>query len=164
MVESLPPESPARTGKAKLPRGVTFLTMGVLTIAGFYAARLVLALLRWQELDQLPGVRPGYIVGVSLVWAVTAAGLWRGLRLRKTWAPQLTRLAVIVYSGFSWLERLFTADNRNGSFFGLQLQYGLPVNWPFLLFLDLVGILFVFWILSRRQVKEIFGEFHERKP
>jgi hypothetical protein len=152
MAESLPPESHLRSTRVKPPRSVTFLSLGVLTIAGFYAVRIGLALLRWQELAQFPGVSPGYIAGVSLLWAVAASGVWWGLRLRKSWAPALTRLAAVLYSGFSWLERWMIAA-RN--------EDGLPVNWPFVLVLNLAGILFVFWTLSRRQVKELFGELHE---
>ena len=160
------PEQPARTGRVKAPRSVTFLSLGVLTIAGFYAVRAGLAVLSWQELAQFPTVLPAYIFGVSLVWAGLAAGLWWALRQRKTWAPPLTRLAVMVFSLFTWLERAYKAGLTENGFSGLQLGQSLPVrwlpvNWPFLLVFNLVGILMVFWILSREHVKEYFGEFNE---
>jgi hypothetical protein len=163
------PDHPAQPARVKPPRSVTFLSLGVLTIAGFYAVRVGLAVFSWQELAQFPTVSPGYITGVSLVWTGLAAGLWWALRRRKAWAPSLTRLSLAVFSLFTWLERAYQAGLTENGFSSLQLRQSLPVNWlpvnwPFLLVLNLVGILMVFWILSRGHVKEYFGEFNERKP
>ena len=150
--------------QVKKPRSVTFLTIGVLTIAVFYAVRIGLAVLRWKELVQFPGISPGFIAGVSLFWAAAALGLWWGLHRRKTWAPRYTRLAAVVFSGYAWLERMIAAGLTDNGFSVLQLVDTVPVNWPFMLSITFVGILLVFWILSREHVKEIFGDIHERKP
>lgn len=164
MRRSPAPEQLTQPDRSKPPRGVTFLSLGVLTIAGFYAIRMGLAFLRWNDLVQFPGVSPGFIAGESLVWTVLAASVWWGLRQRKSWAPPITRLAALVYSIFSWLERWILASNLENGFFGLQWRRTLPVNWPFLLVLNLACIVLVFWILSKQHVKELFGDFHAQKP
>jgi len=157
-------DSPLKAQRVKPPRSVTFLSLGVLTIAGFYALRLGLVLLSWQDLSRFPRVSPAYIAGVSLVWALAAAGVWWALRRRKAWAPALTRLAVVVFSAFTWLERAYQAGLTENGFSGLQLGHSFPVNWSFVLVSNLVVILLVFWILSRKHVRKYFGEFNERKP
>lgn len=134
------------------PRSVTLLALGVLTIAGLNTARFVLALVRWQELSIFTEILTAYIALTGAAWAVVAWllawGLWRG----KTWAPRFMRLAVLIFSGYYWLDRLFLANRR------AWLEPNFPVNWLFLIGLNFFGFGLVFWTLSRQTSKKFFGD------
>lgn len=137
------------------PRSVTLLAMGVLSIAGFYTARLLLALAQWHDLSTFAGVSPGYIAFIGLVWALCAWplgwGLWRG----KTWAPRLARSAALLYSVYYWLEQVILATRQAGSF-------SVPIYAPFAAVVNLLCVLLCFYILARVKVRAYFGELNER--
>jgi hypothetical protein len=137
------------------PRSVTVVALGVLTIAGLNTARVILALVRWQALDHFPGVPQFYIACTGAVWAVAAWsiawGVWRG----ETWAPRVMRLAVLVYSGYYWLDRLFMANRT------VWFEPVLPVNWLFAAGLNGFVFWLVYWTLSRPISKKFFGELNE---
>jgi hypothetical protein len=138
------------------PRGVTYLASGVLSIAGFYTIRLVLALVKWQELSTFAGVSPGYIAFTGLVWTLCAWplawGLWRGL----TWAPPVARASGLAYSIYYWLEQLILTSRQTGTL-------SLPAHAPFAAVVNLLCVLFLVWILSRAKTRAFFGDFNERK-
>ena len=140
---------------AARPRSVTFLAMGVLSIAGFYSARLLLALREWQDLSTFEGVSPAYLAITGLVWALCAWslgwGLWRG----KTWAPHLARIAALSFSAYYWLDQLIRTTRQEGAF-------SLPVNAPFAAVVNLLCVLLLFLILGRARTRAFFGEFNDR--
>ncbi len=137
------------------PRSVTFLATGVLSIAGFYTARLLLALVQWQDLSTFAGVSPAYIAFTGLVWALCAWplgwGLWRG----RTWAPRLARGAALLYSVYYWLEHVILATRQAGTF-------SAPIYAPFAAVVNLLCVLLCFYILAGVKARAFFGEFNER--
>lgn len=138
------------------PRRVTYLTLGVLTIAGLSAVRLVMALRQWKFLGGLPGVSPLYITVTGLIWTLVAVplvwGLWRG----RSWAPRYARVAALVYSGYFWAERLFLFDRMPGRWIHF------PENAPFILAANLLLLIFTFWSTSGAKPDLFFGVTHER--
>ena len=145
--------SPGEAKKPGRPRPVTLVAFGVLTIAGLYTARLLLALARWQDLNSFSGVSPLYIAITGLVWTGCAWpltwGLWRG----RPWAPRWARLAGLVYTVYYWLDRLGIAARQAGS---------LPVNFLFAAGLNLTCIGLLYWGLSMKKSRAFFGETDER--
>ena len=144
------------TATRSRPRRVTYLTLGVLTIAGLSVVRFVMALRQWKFLGDLPGVSPLYIMVTGLVWTLVAFplvwGLWRG----RSWAPRYTRVAALVYSGYFWAERLFLFDRTPGHWIHL------PENAPFILAANLLLLIFTFWSTSGAKPDLFFGVTHER--
>ena len=138
------------------PHRVTYLALGVLTIAGLSAVRFVLALRQWTFLGSLPGVSPLYIVISGLVWLLAAGplawGLWRG----RSWAPRLVQAAALVYSAYFWVERLFLFDRIPGRWIHV------PENTPFILAVNLLLLIFTFWSTSGAKPNLFFGVTHER--
>lgn len=138
------------------PRRVTYLALGVLTIAGLSAVRLILALRQWTFLGSLPGVSPLYIMSTGLVWTLVAGllvwGLWRGC----SWAPRYSQVAALAYSSYFWAERLFLFDRTPGSWIHL------PDNAPFILVANLLLLIFTFWSTSGAKPDLFFGVTHER--
>jgi hypothetical protein len=138
------------------PRRVTYLALGVLTIAGLSAVRFVLALRQWVFLGSLPGVSPLYIMITGLVWTLAAGllawGLWRG----RPWAPRLCQASALVYSAYFWAERLFIFDRIPGRWIHV------PENAPFILAVNLLLLIFTFWCTSDAKSTLFFGVTHER--
>jgi H+/Cl- antiporter ClcA len=137
------------------PRRVTYLALGVLTIAGLSAVRFALAIKQWKFLDSLPGVSPVYIMSTGLVWILTAGplawGLWRG----HSWAPRTCQTAALAYSAYIWIERLFLFDRTPGSWIHF------PDNAPFILVVNLLLLLFTFWSTTGPKPDLFFGATHE---
>lgn len=131
------------------PFGVTLLALGVLILAGINLDRFIEAIRLWEYLSQLLPVSPLYLAVTGLVWGLAgipiALGLWRGWR----WAPRLTRLGVLAYLLYYWVDRL-----------SIENQSGQSVNLPFAAGATLVILVYVFWLLSLRKVKNFFGETH----
>ena len=65
--------------------------------------------------------------------------------------PRLTRLAVLAYLLYYWLDRLL-----------IENQVGRQSNLPFATGATLAVLVIVFWLLSLRKVKAFFGETHEQ--
>jgi len=141
------PETPRR------PFGVTIITLGVLSIACLNLTRLVLAIRQWQFLAGLGGVSPLYLVLTGLVWGVVGlvwvTGLWRSA----AWAPFFTRRAVLIYTVYVWLERLLLVPWSADRF--------VPPNWAFSVGMNLVVLVVVYWVFSRKNTKAYFGVFNE---
>ena len=157
----VPPENIV-AGKTQFPRprAVTLLALGVLTIASLNLLRWVLALSTWDFLSGWPGVSPLYLLLTGLIWSLVAwpvgVGLWKG----KPWAPRWARGLAGVYTIYFWLERLFLYDRPAAA---ALLQPYLPNNWVFLVGLNLIGLVMVYWILVRPKTIEFFGDVHEQR-
>jgi len=142
-----------RVTKTPRPRGVTLLALGVLTIASLNLLRWVLAVRDWSFLSEWSGASPLYLLLTGLVWTVIGWPVWAGLWWGKPWAPGwLMRLAG-AYSIYFWLERLFLYD-RPASVPAFQPL--LPGNWGFLVGLNLVSLVIVFWVLRHKKAKAYF--------
>lgn len=110
------------------------------------------ALADWAWLSSLPLKVPLIYLALSgLIWALTGSALLWGLWRHQAWAPWATRLAVLSYTLYYWLDRLWLAAN------GPQ-----DANRPFA-FLVTVGMLASIFIIFRlARVSAYFGEKHER--
>jgi hypothetical protein len=134
----------------KRPFSVTLLAGLVLIITIVHLVRFVYALTLWSFLTNLPGKPPLYLaltglIG-SLAGAVVSWGLWTG----KPRAPLATRLLIVVYLVYQWVEQILSV--RAGNEFE---------NWPFWTSMTLIILIFVNWTLSHSGAKAYFGEMHE---
>ena len=140
------------------PFSVTLLALGVLSITGLNLARFILAVDRWEFLEDLPGISPLYISLTGLAWSAAGLvlfwGIWRGL----SWAIGFTRAVLLSYAAYYWLDRIFLAErvavNAQGETF-------LPLNWPFAVTITAIILAVTVWILSRPDTKAFFGEKNE---
>jgi hypothetical protein len=148
MSDNLPnpinPQSPAR------PLGVTFLALGVLTIASFNLIRFFQAIQLWGFLAEFPMISRPYLAASGLVWGVAglvlAWGLWRGYTL----AWRFTFIFAGAYTLYYWIDSLWVGNS------------GIPANLPFSAGLNLILILVIVWILTRPGARSFFGVMHER--
>jgi hypothetical protein len=137
--------------RARRPWSVTWLSLGVLTIAGINLLRFIQALRQWQFLRDVLAISPLYIVLTGLVWAIVgvplAWGIWRGWHR----AVPFTLIGAGAYSIYYWLDRQIIA------------RYA-PVEWKFSLLLNLAILLGLVSIFTRRKVKDFYGEKHGQRP
>jgi hypothetical protein len=139
----------------KRPRSVTILSILVLTQSALYLTRLLLTIVDWDfwQAQFLPGTAP-YLVVTAALWGpvllLIGLGLWRGARRART----LLRYLAPVYLAYAWVEQLALGLVNNGG-----------QAWPFWLVTSLLLLFWLYWILSRPQVKNFFGDrLHERQP
>jgi hypothetical protein len=138
------PPDPDRLVSPPRPLSVTFLALGVLTIAGLNLIRFYQSIQLWGFLSEFPTVSPLYIAASGLVWGVAglalAWGLWRG------YAParRLTLIFVAAYTLYYWIDRLWVG------------KPGLSANLAFSAGLNLVLILLTVWILTRPRARTFF--------
>lgn len=134
----------------KRPFSVTLLTVLVLSITIVHLVRFINTLTLWNFLTELPGKSPiylgltgmfGFIAGALLSW-----GLWTG----KPRAPLAAAVLTVIYLCIQWLEQILAV--RAGNEFE---------NWPFMVGMTLIVLIFVFWTLSHASSKAYFGEMHE---
>jgi hypothetical protein len=133
--------------KPKRPLGVTLLSLGVLILAVLNLTRLLSAIRFWSFLQEILPFSDLYLIGTGLIWAGFGLplfwGLWHGL----PWAPGITRIAAVAYLIYYWLDRLLLANHS-----------GREVNLPFAIGASLVGLVWIFWILSRPKTKIFFRQ------
>jgi hypothetical protein len=131
--------------RPKRPLGVTLLAIGVLTIAVLNLTRLLSAVRSWPFLQEILPFSGLYLIGTGLIWAGFGLplfwGLWHGL----AWAPGFSRIAVVAYLIYYWLDRLLLANHP-----------GRGANLPFAIGASLTGLALTYWILSRRKAKFYF--------
>lgn len=137
--------------KAKRPKSVTWLAIGVLTLAVLHFSRLVNTITKWDYYATLPLSVPLIFFVVSgLIWGLAALylgfGLWRG----KNWALRFTNYGAIAFTLYYWVDRLFLSSDplRNTN---LRFSLGATVS--------LLAI--IYWILSRPKAQLFFGETNE---
>jgi hypothetical protein len=133
------------------PTSVTILTGLVLIIAVINLVRFAHSLLQWNFLRELLPVPPLYLAATGLIWGGLGLVLVYGLLRGMTWAPLFTRLVFPAYFLVFWLDRLFLAS-----------PLSREANLMFAVAGTIVILIWVFWTLSRRNVKLYFGETHER--
>jgi hypothetical protein len=128
------------------PLGVTLLIVVVLIFTGLNLLRLILTIQSWNFLAGLLTVSPWYLALTGLVWTILGCALIWGLWLRIAWAPNVARLLSGIYVLYYWVDRLFVADRS-----------GLEASWPFTLVICLVLLLWIFWLFTRRKIRNYFG-------
>jgi len=137
--------------KKKRPFSITLLAILVLCIAVVYLARLRETLASWSSLVELLPISPGYLSLTGLVWGITGFILAFSLWFRVSWSPIVTRLVLVVFTIYYWLENIFLIDHTLRS-----------PNWPFRTAINIIIVAWAFWILSRPGAKIYFGEIDER--
>ena len=130
----------------KRPAGVTLLSLGVLIIAILNLVRLLSAIRFWVFLQAILPFSGLYLVGTGLIWAGFGLPLFWGLWHGHPWAPGFTRIATGAYLIYYWLDRLLLTNHP-----------GREANLPFALGASLVGLVSIYWILSRPKAKVFFS-------
>ena len=96
---------------------------------------------------------PFCLVTSGLIWTIAGMRGWCGLWWLKRWGAGFTRGLALVFSLYTWLERLFLLDRPAKA---LVFQPILPANWIFLAGLNILLLIWVFW--STRQTKREAGK------
>jgi hypothetical protein len=112
--------------------------------------RFIIALTWWSFLTTLPGKPPLYLALTGLFGTLAGVVVFWGLWTGKPRAPLATRIIIVVYLGYQWLEQFLSV--RAGNKFE---------NWPFAIAATVIFLIFVFWTLSHSAAKAYFGEMHE---
>lgn len=117
------------------PAGVTFILMGVLTIAVINLVRAVEALAGWKLWAGLLPVSPLYLTisGVfwMVVWLPLAWGLWHG----HGWSRRFAILAAWAFSLYYWFDLAFIKKGAEKN------------NLPFLIAANLILLAATHWVL-----------------
>lgn len=141
----------SRQGPIKRPAGVTILGWGVLIIACLNLVRFVQAIQQWFFLQGLPVASPLYIALSGLIWGMAALILGWGIFKRAGWAVAFSRLGVLAYWGYVWLDRWL-----------IQQSPDRWTNLPFKLGMTILLGGWIFWYLSRPHIRNYFGVMHDR--
>jgi len=124
------------------------LAMGVITIAGIHLIRLIQTIRNWDFLAELPGVPLVFLAISGLLWAAIGfplgVALWQG----DPRALGSVRTITVTYIIYDWSSRILAAF-RSGN---LAAGY----SWGFSALLTVILLVWVFWILSRPEVKSFF--------
>jgi hypothetical protein len=124
------------------PCRVTLLALGVLVLACLNLTRAILAVRDWDFLTQRAEVSPLYLLISGVIWTIAGMRVWFGLWWIKRWSAGFTRGLALVFSLYTWLERLFLFDRPAKA---LVFQPILPANWIFLAGLNILLLTWVFW-------------------
>jgi hypothetical protein len=129
---------------SKRPRYVTWLSIGVLTLSGYYLIRLVLGL---DQPDIPISIPWWYLPFTGAVWGaagITAAyGLFRGT----SWALTYTRWGAAAFAAWYWIDRIT-----------LSRSSYLDLTWPAALIITVVVLSGLYWLLHRPNTRSFFGE------
>lgn len=147
-----PEEAAAHQTRRSRPWSVTITAVAVFIIAVFYFTRVAAILRRWEFYDGvlLPYANV-YLLLSGIVWSLAALILTVGLWTGRGWALPALKFGALLYILYDWVVRLVIG------FTNAQV-----VNWPFILIVDLILILWLVWNFSRPTVKQFFGEEHEQ--
>ena len=124
------------------PRRVTILALGVLIMACLSLTRVILTIRDWDFLSQQAGASPLYLLLTGLIGTIVGARAGYGLWWMLPWGADFIRGLSLVYSLYAWLERLFLYDRPA---LAPAFQPLLPGNWMFLVGLNLLLLVWVFW-------------------
>ncbi len=122
------------------------LALGLLVISITGWLRLQFVVDAWDFLKQT-GVEPGPLYQAILggVWGACGLVCAAGLLLRARWAPGVTRLVVLVLVIWYWVDYL-----------ALTRVSDAMDNWPYMLVLSLLCLLFTFAVLALERQKQFF--------
>ena len=133
------------------PLSVTILTLLVLIFAASKSVRFIESVNSLGFYSEILPIPTEYLVFSGLFWAVISIPLILGLWLGAGWAPWYIRFLSIIYSIYYWLEYyLLVLPNRSIK------------NWPFILGINILVLVWIYWVLSRKRVKTYFGEDNEQ--
>ena len=128
------------------PFSVTLLIALVLIIAIGNLIKTLQTIQKWNFLDLLLEISPLYFLITGLLWGIIGLVFAWGLWKRESWFFVWIKWITLFYSLQYWFDRLVLtrsgAGNRNLIFTAIMFIFFL--GW-------------IFWINSRRDVKEYFG-------
>jgi hypothetical protein len=132
--------------RRKRPRSVTFLALGVLTLAALFWSRVIQSIRLWDYLSDLPAaVHPAYLLVTGLVFGAAALPLVWGLWLGRHWASRSVHIFMGTLVLYYWLDRLL-----------LGVSETARSNWPFALGLTIVLISWIGWLFTRPAIRKFF--------
>ena len=132
--------------KKNRPAGVTFLALLVFFISASNLVRLVLSIQEFGFYTEILPFDPVYLTLSGIVWVVLGFPLVFGLWFGTIWAPIFCRVATIGYTSYFWLEYILLVHPQKAA-----------TNLVFLIVANSIIIVWIFWLLSRAQVKSFFG-------
>ena len=126
------------------PFSVTFLIVVVLIFTSLNVFRMITAIRTWEFLSVLlPDVSIIYLVITGAIWSMVGFPLSIGLFSGRKWSLPMTRIAVILYISYYWVDRLMVAERS-----------AIASRWPFVSGLTILLLVLTFWILGRPKTKE----------
>lgn len=135
----------------KRPRIVTWLALGVLTLASVYAFRFVEIIQTWDYLQTLfISVSLPYLALTALIWAVIGLGLFFGLWKGQKWASDNLKIFSILFAIYYWVDQLWLGADPNRS-----------VDDRFQIVVTVLVLNLIFWALTRASTRKFFGELNE---
>ena len=137
-------ESFSRNRTNRRPAHVTWLSLGVITVA----AVAFCGLAAWFSLPDLPYVVPPvYLLIRNSLWGIWGLVAAIGAFFGRPWAPRLVSWGGLVLAIWYWVDRILLA----------QSDYS-RVNWPLTAIATVLAIVFVRWVLTRPIVRTYFQE------
>ena len=137
--------------RIKRPKTVTWLAIGVLTLATLYLTRFVEIVQTWDYLQTLPiSVSVPYLAIIALIWSVIGVVLFFGLWKGKIWASANIKIISVLFAIYYWVDQMLLGVDPNRN-----------VSNPFKIILTFAMLAAIFWILSRAQIRIFFGELNE---
>ncbi|OQX56815.1 hypothetical protein B5M50_06750 [candidate division KSB1 bacterium 4484_219] len=127
------------------PISVTLFAWFVLILAGINIFRLLIALVNWDFLLQYFVVTPLYLAITGFIWSIAFLVIFYGNWIGVKWVPRLTKLVLIAYLGYYWLDRMFFGNEiyRTG-------------NLLFMILTSVFIVIWVFWMFSRQNVRKYY--------
>lgn len=126
------------------PLRVTILAVFVLCIAGSNLLRFYESIRHYGFLEVILPFSPLIILFSGLFWGLIWLAVfiinWLGWRL----APIITIVFAVLFIGYGWIDRLFLSKQS-------------VTNWQFLIGVEIVALLLLFWILYNRKANIFFG-------
>jgi len=127
--------SPSTNGR---PVTLKILCVAILFFSIFHLLRLIGAINYWSLMLELgPAVLPLYQVLSGLIWFLVGTSAMIGLWFRQVWAFWLTIFAVILFTAWYWLDRVFLAGSVDAN-----------INWIFAAVLNSVILVVLFSLIA----------------
>lgn len=123
---------------------ILILMMAIMAVAGFSRAGLAM---RDAALLNEIGIQPGpvYLMATGILSGMFFLTSTLALLLRQCWASDFTRVGVVVYALWSWIDRL-----------ALTHASDAQANFPFSLAATLILLAYVFAVLALNRQKRFF--------
>jgi len=132
------------------PRSVTLLAFVVLTIGSLYLVRFIESIRQWDFLMEVLIISPIFLTISGIFWASIGFLLVWGLIRGDEWVQKWLKILSVIFVIYIWFERilLFNQSSRSN-------------NDLFIAIISILLLIYVFWTLSRKDVKVFFGANHE---
>jgi hypothetical protein len=137
-------EYPPLEVQSSRPFSVTLLALGVLTIAALNITRFIEAIVFRDFLSEFPAVPVLYLAMSGFFWGAVAIPLVWGLWSGKRWTMRYMFVFALAYTAYFWIDRL------------LLSAHNPERNLPFVVAINLLLLLLIWLILSRRKARSFF--------